>query len=180
MGDFGSHLAAVFIEGGIAEFERTGSPISAIESLIMCDAAGVYPPVSILKWLANALHEFNKSDGKADLKKLLSIAGSRGRENAYGKERRINESNRRARQLHCLVCVFGISIDKAANMVWARETEECRSPPEASWIEEEYRKKWKEELKTEYEKYFSEYPPSENKERWNEFLHSFPDYSRLG
>lgn len=135
----------------LRRFKEEKDPYYAVEIFRMCHVAGVYPPVEVLEWLDKAIQAFAESEGSADLGQLLGLQGggprARKGQNAYAS--RVTKDRRRhnAALVHYLVCLFpGISIGNAATMVSARESERDDSTPEQSWIDEDYRKKWKKEF----------------------------------
>ncbi len=130
-------------------FEETGHPYDAIQALRICHAAGLYPPLSVLDWLDSAFNEYLEgieAGEKPDLVKLLGLAGAgRGQKNPLSVRNTTDASKHRAEQVHMLVAT-DIPIAHAAEMVCAQEEASGGSPPDASWVEEEYRKKWRKEF----------------------------------
>ena len=169
-----SSAVAVFVECDLRRFKEDGDPVSAIQVLIACEAAKVYPPTSVLKWLADAFYKFDRAAGKADLRKLLGLAAEgRGKADTYASRISSNERYDRAYNVHLLHTHFRYSIEKAAEMVEAREKDFEGVATAASWIEEDYKKNYR-------KKFLEEGEPEFPDGFWESYLESFPEYSRRG
>ena len=128
------------------EFEKTGDAFHAIEAFNWCHMAGVYPPLSVLNWLNLALLEYYKSDGTEDLIELLGLKNERGKNQIKSMKKEKYESDYFAQEIHLLVTGFRISSAKASEMVKRREEESGRDVPDDTWLDEQYKKKWKKQL----------------------------------
>ncbi len=55
------------------QFKESGNPVHAIESFILCHRAGLYPPLGILDWLADALEEWHKKQGALEMDRAMGL-----------------------------------------------------------------------------------------------------------
>ncbi len=162
-------------------FEETGHPYDAIQALRICHAAGLYPPLSVLDWLDSAFNEYLEgieAGEKPDLVKLLGLAGAgRGQKNPLSVRNTTDASKSRAEVVHILVRL-GVNISDAATMTCAREEVNGGSPPKASWVEEDYSKKWRREFENHGFDINVREPPFCEEEFRRSFIESFPKWSR--
>ncbi|MGB5833047.1 MAG: hypothetical protein WBG92_13785 [Thiohalocapsa sp.] len=173
-----NHGAVLYISimanGACEKFKNTGDPVHAIGAIELCHLAGVYPPVEVLEWLSRAFIEYYASGGTEDLVKLLGLRNQAGK-NMIGDFKRYNASYSQGSIVGTLVDIFGVSIDDAALMVWAREGEQGKDPPKAAWIAEQYRKVWRSKFSS--DEIRGLFYPEDDHQSALEFLSSFPDWS---
>jgi hypothetical protein len=53
--------------------------LSALDVFLLCEAMEVYPPLSVIKWLADALEKYLLGNGKPGLDKLLGLVNAKGK-----------------------------------------------------------------------------------------------------
>jgi hypothetical protein len=73
------------IAGGVLrdrahDFERTGNPLFAVEAFLLAIELGVYPPNSILRWVATGFAAWHEEQGKAPMDKALGLVCGKGQE----------------------------------------------------------------------------------------------------
>lgn len=129
----------------IEDFEE-GDLVSGLECFVSCIDEGVYPPKPVLDWIRNAFAAYIKVEGRENIDVLLGLKekGKRGRGTIFSRRRREKINLYYARNMNTLINVFSIGIRDAAYMV-AEDSKRTRgnNAPSDSWLEEQYRKKWK-------------------------------------
>lgn len=76
-------LAGIWISSAVSDFERDGNPVRAFESFVRSVEAGVYPPLSVVRWVGNALQQYLDGQGKKDLDECFGAACGRGQTPPY-------------------------------------------------------------------------------------------------
>lgn len=156
-------------------YQETGDTRYLLRLFRLCYEGKEPQLPEVMDWLAKALIQFENNNGTDDLNKLLGL-NSPGR----GKQNSIAMANLRSRQhLHLgvmdlLIYLFGVSITAAAEGVWARESAAERPVSDASWLEQQYRRNWK-EIKIEHPSSIDCYPWKDRPEEVRKFLESFPE-----
>ncbi|KAF0146172.1 MAG: hypothetical protein FD156_199 [Nitrospirae bacterium] len=142
------------------KFKETGNPVYAIESFINAHEAGLYPPLSILNFLADTFKKYHEIAGKGkktSLDKLLGFSNGKGQDKAFKQVMMADERNQTLMvDIYILRRLFGLSVEKAAAMVGMRLEE----IPDEKWnktefkinkivdrsLKDEYNKNWKKNL----------------------------------
>lgn len=80
--DFADVLDALTIEMKAKAFKKSQNPVLAIEAFVLSIDAGVYPPVSVLQWLADGFRTYHAGQGAKGntLEKALGLTGIPGRD----------------------------------------------------------------------------------------------------
>lgn len=130
-------------------YSKDGSPVHAMDAITFAYDAGIVPPTWAMGWLVPAFREYADSEGRADLSQLLGLS-SEGKGKAPPARKYFADAQRRyyAELVHILTVVFGVAIQDAAAMVWARENgiEDDPDGRRASWLAEQYSRKWRKEF----------------------------------
>jgi hypothetical protein len=115
-------------------------PVTFREIFGDCHANRVYPPPEIMDWLARAILQ----EEPKEIQALLGLkAPSRGREDPIRERRRVNRDYDHAVWVFWLSHFAGVSVQNAAEGVYERCLQEKRDVADPSWIEDQYRRKWK-------------------------------------
>lgn len=102
------------------EFEATGDPISAIESFMLAMRCGVYPPESVLRWLADAFERWHDGQGKdVSLERALGLVAGVGKQPAF-KAALIKDRNEMLMLDMDRLIHLGATLDEAASAIAAR------------------------------------------------------------
>ena len=119
-----------YIVSGEKKFKETKNPVYAIEAFINAHQAGLYPPLSILNFLADTFKKYHEMLGDVSLDKLLGFSGWKGQYPAF-KQVIMNEDRDQPLMLdiYRLRRLFNISVEKSAAMVSARLNE----MPDKEW-----------------------------------------------
>jgi len=96
----------------------------ALARLVRYHDADLYPPLSVLDWLAAGIEAWFEADGKRTLDQCLGLTGGRGKTNAQalGFRAVVAECQKEERMLEMfqLITIFNVSPENAAAMVAAR------------------------------------------------------------
>lgn len=154
-------------------YKETGNPMHLLDLFRVCHENRIYPPTEVMDWIGSALIQFMKSEGHEDIAKLLGIKSpGPGKKNPLEKRNKEGLASLHESVMRMLLYFFPITITAAAEGLYERETVAGRPVPDASWLEEQYRKKWK--------KRFDENDPyitihREKPDELSKFLASFPE-----
>lgn len=91
--DFVDLLGPLTIEAHVDKFKETKNPVLALEAFVASIDNGVFPPLEVLRWLADGFRAYHDAQGRVELGKLLGLAGSRGQTPAY-KQLLLDERNK--------------------------------------------------------------------------------------
>lgn len=164
---------AVWFAPYLKWYKETGDPMHLLDLFKMCHENRIYPPTEVMDWIGSALIQFIKSEGHEDIANLLGIkAPGPGKKNPLQKRNKEGLAHLHGSVMHILLYFFRITITAAAEGLYEREVAAGRPVPEVSWLDEQYRKKWK--------KNFDENDPFieiyiEKPDELSKFLASFPD-----
>lgn len=109
-----------FIRRKAFDFECEGNPIDAFEAFIRSVEGGVYPPMNVLRWVADALRQHLASEGTKALDKCFGTKGAAsGQDPAY---KRLLIKRRRDALVSEMSTLIGLGATRgeAAKMVAAR------------------------------------------------------------
>lgn len=103
------------------QFEESPDPMLAVDLVVLCAEAGVYPPGSVVEWLADRLLAWHDKQGRVDLEVCLGIRreGKGNRTNPFEqaimvrRDDMVCDAIARLRRL-------GASVDEAAHATWKR------------------------------------------------------------
>ncbi len=111
----------VFLHLKDAEWQSSGNPVAAVESIILRHRAGVFPSVKVMEWLAQGFEDWHSHQGKKSLEGCLGLKQPK-------KKQAGNQMKEAARQqatdhfmklmLH-LDCAFDLRVDDAASILAA-------------------------------------------------------------
>lgn len=163
---------AVWFAPYLMRYKETGDPLHMLDLFRMCHENRIYPPAEVMDWIGGALIQFINSEGHEDIANLLGIKSP-----GPGKKNPLQERNKKGLAylhgsvMHMLLYFFPITITAAAEGLFEREVAAGRPVSEVSWLEEQYRKKWK--------KHFDDDDPAitiykEKPDKLSKFLASFP------
>lgn len=114
------HLARDFINRKAFEFECDGNPIHAFEAFVRSIESGIYPPMDVLRWMADSLQQHLASEGTKDLDKCFGTkGGASGQDPAY---KRLLIKRRRDNLMGEMATLIGLGATRweAAEMVAAK------------------------------------------------------------
>ncbi|MDS4058646.1 MAG: hypothetical protein RKP73_08740 [Candidatus Contendobacter sp.] len=152
-------------------YKETGDPLYMLDLFRMCHENRIYPPTEVMDWIGDALIKFINSEGHEDIADLLGLKSpGPGKKNPLQNRNKKSLAYLHESVMHMLLYFFPITITAAAEGLYERETVAGRPVPDVSWLEEQYRKKWK--------KRFDENDPSitihkEKPDELSKFLASF-------
>lgn len=103
------------------QFEVSPDPMIAVDLVVLCAKAGVYPPGSVVEWLADRLHAWHEEHGRVNLEVSLGMrrAGKGNRTNPFEqaimatRDDMVCDAIARLRRL-------GATVDQAAYATWKR------------------------------------------------------------
>jgi hypothetical protein len=75
-------LASVDLNIAENRWHESRDPVAGLRVLLLCEAMSIYPPQSILKWLADAIEIYLREHGKRSIETLLLLTGSKGKKPA--------------------------------------------------------------------------------------------------
>lgn len=135
---FDQFLAFIYSE--IRDYRENGDPVVLYNIFKQCHDNRVYPPVEIMDWLANAVlqDDPNKIPVRLGLKPQAP-----GHKNPVDVSRRRWMNDYYATLIWTLCHFAGISISAAAEGIYLREFNAGCEVPAASWMEDQYRRRWK-------------------------------------
>ncbi len=129
-----------------AEWQSTGNPVAAVESIIMRHRAGVFPSVKVMEWLAQGFEEWHNHQGKKSLEQCLGLKKPSGHAANQMKEaaRQAAIQHLMKLMLH-LRCAFGLKITDAASILaaWTEDPGCYTGDHEFKLSEGELQKHWK-------------------------------------
>jgi hypothetical protein len=152
---------------------KNGDLIAGIISFINSINLGIYPPLAVLEWLRDGFEKYMENDGKNSVDKCLGLESSRGKAPLVARMKIENRNAHYSMIMHILVNEFSVNIRDAACMVHAREIEAGRNCPSDSWIEQQFREKWKPSELCRIDDFYQ----NNETERKAKFISSFPSYS---
>lgn len=116
--DFPDLLDAISIRMKTRRFKESRNPVLAIEAFISAIDAGVYPPVSVLQWLADGFRTYHDGQGVKGktLEKALGLAGAPGRDPHF-KQLLLEERNEMLFMDMDMLMYLGASREKSAELV---------------------------------------------------------------
>ena len=114
-----------------SEFERSQNPIHAIESIILCQDAGLYPPLSVMNWLVNTLKDWHSQSGKITMDKAMGL-NAPGNANPMKNAVREEWQGNLMIELNKLKLMFNLTTWEAASMITSRLDE-------TDWNQSEYK-----------------------------------------
>lgn len=123
-------------------FSEGDNGVLAIEALVYCYESRIQPPRWLTDWLGSRLVSW--LDGESESIDKAMRVNSPGK----GKAPRLKQlATDRARSddawaMFVLIDQFEKSVPKAAAMVQARNEHSGRDTPDATWLQESYRKRW--------------------------------------
>lgn len=101
-------------------FEEAPDPMLAVDLIVLCAKAGVYPPGSVVDWLAGRLHEWHEAQGRTALEVALGIRkGVQGATNPFEQSVMAQRDDMYCDAVARLRCL-GATVDQAAHAVWRR------------------------------------------------------------
>ncbi len=109
------------LEGDRESFKETGNPVYALRVLIRAHELGLYPPRWVIVWLVRAFGVFYKSNGRANLNRLLGFSKGQGQRTVGFKK--ILDETRKAhlvKEVGFLRGVFKLAAMDACRMVSTR------------------------------------------------------------
>lgn len=113
-----------FIATSSQKFKETKNPVYAIEAFLLSHEAGLYPPISILTYLADTFKKYHETAGKGrktSLDKLFGFSKQKGQDNAFKQVIVTYERDEKLMlDLYRLRRLFDLPVEKAAEMVRAR------------------------------------------------------------
>lgn len=113
----GDPLLGLFLHLRAQEFENKQNPVLAFEAFRHCMEHGVYPPLGILRWIAEAFGNYLDEQGAKPLDHYFGTARGRGqRETAYEKLLLEQRNQARMMEMDCLI-YLGATREQAAEMV---------------------------------------------------------------
>lgn len=106
------------------------APVGGLESFLLARALGVYPPLEVLNWIAEAFEAYWKSSGETrtksgkarplDLAVLLGLAPNKGQVSPFKKSMLSERDEQAGIDMARLKHLFAISTEQAAAMVAAK------------------------------------------------------------
>ena len=60
------------------QFDKSKNPVHAIESIILCHNAGLYPPLNVMQWLVDSLKDWHNNNGQKSMEQAMSIKNAGG------------------------------------------------------------------------------------------------------
>lgn len=156
----------VCIESAIQRYRETGDSVALRWIFQQCHDNRVYPPPEVMDWLAKGILQ----DDPNEISAQLGLKAERGKENPIKKAERTGRDETLALAIYYLCRHAKISVAAAADGVYLRELKAGREVSSASWLEAQYRHRWK--------KHFATDPPydlySDRPDWLPKFLDSFP------
>lgn len=115
-------LEKVYIPLKCAEmaFQREKNPLEALRVIALADMAGVYPPLSVLKFLSKKITEYIDSYGMVSLDKVLGLTQKKGQDKAFVKKIIKERDQALLLDISRLKKLFGLSLPEAVRMVKKR------------------------------------------------------------
>lgn len=109
--------APIELLGSCGAWRDRGDPVSALRIFLFCEAMKVYPPLSVIRWFADAIEAYLKSGGKPSLDVLLGLRQSNGKKPRVAEAKRESEKGMAVLQAYALVHREKISASEASNRV---------------------------------------------------------------
>ncbi len=143
-------LEKVYIPLKCAEmqFLKEKNPLEALRLIALANMAGVYPPLSVLKFLSRKITEYFDLYGTVSLDKILGLTKKKGQEKAFVKNLIRKRDQTLLLDISRLRKVFGLSIPEAILMVKKRidktpfnETPYKIKKPSENWLRTLYHRK---------------------------------------
>ncbi len=100
-------------------FKESGNPVHAIESIILCHEAGLYPPLFVMDWLVGALNEWHSQCGQIKMDKAMGL-NKPGRGNPMQQAVREEWKQNLMIELNRLRHMFDLTTNEAATMIVTR------------------------------------------------------------
>lgn len=105
----------------LREFERTKSPVAAVQLMTRAHIMGVYPPKAIMDWLYGGFLKFQQNSFSGDLDKLLGLKGDVSGKDLIGGDLAIRRNSYLHEVMEILIKRFGLKKITAALLVICRE-----------------------------------------------------------
>jgi len=137
--DIEEHMALLFIQQNVEDFEKSEfkDPWPALSAFIRSVEYGVYPPQSVLVWLANAFKKFQNEQGCASLEEVFGFEA--GKHNPYLRDTVDGVKLEAVMEKAILVCLMGLASGDADVIIGKKFSlrGEPRNPEMISlWVEE--------------------------------------------
>jgi len=58
------------------QFDKSNNPVHAIESIILCHDAGLYPPLNVMHWLVDSLKDWHNNNGHKSMDQAMGLKNS--------------------------------------------------------------------------------------------------------
>jgi hypothetical protein len=97
-------------------FKSTGNPVLAFEAFISSIEAGVYPPLNVMRWMAETLRKYHDDQGTKSLDQYFGTTPGRGQVPAFKKLLLQDRNSKRLLEIDCLM-YLGATREEAAEMV---------------------------------------------------------------
>lgn len=130
-------------------FLESKNPVYAIEMIMLCHEAGLYPPLSIMDWLADSLKRWHDQNGHADLESVMGLRKSGQTGNAFREAIKKQLEENLMTEFCRLRYMFSITNSETAQMIATRleDTEWNYSgysitPYSESTLQDKYERKW--------------------------------------
>lgn len=127
----------------LKQYRIDNNPIWLHRIFEVCHDNNIYPPAVVMEWLAKGVLQPNPND----IPKLLGLTVKRGKENLFSAFERKQKTYRIMMEIFILNSGAGIPVAAAAEGVCLRRERYTKNIPDASWIADQYSRRWK--------KYFS-------------------------
>lgn len=114
----------------VNQFKETKNPVYAIEAFLLAHEAGLYPPLSILNFMADIFKKYHEMLGKVSLDRVFGFRNYKGQSPAFKQVLMADERDSTLMMdIYRLRRLFGISVEKAAEMVNKR----LKGIPDKEW-----------------------------------------------
>ena len=114
---FERNLAMVSRSKSVTE---TKNPVHAIESIILCHEAGLYPPLAVLDWLAESLRKWQDNDGHTSMEAAMGLGTSGHAGNAMKEAIRKEWKDNLMEEFFRLSLMFKITDEAVSVMIAGR------------------------------------------------------------
>lgn len=112
--------ASLYIISKTRQFKETKNPVYAIEAFLVAHKAGVYPPLSILNFLADKFEKYHSTFGEVSLDSLLGFKTYRGKKAPPFKAVMNEERNEKLTLDVFRLNLLGYTIPRASIMVYEK------------------------------------------------------------
>lgn len=98
-------------------FEETNQPLMALHVFVLAAKLGIYPPLPVIGYLASGVHNYLEAEGEKKLDDCLGLVDKPGVGDHFTQWKKFNRDMKLRQYMILLRKTFGVTIEKAAEMV---------------------------------------------------------------